>query len=261
MFVGWGGCALGAARYGARSIGRMATDLVFPPVCLACDRELPPQTPEEGLCCECLAGFCYPRGTICPKCAACLPPNGDRRIRCAYCRERRYKFAGSFALGTYAGVLRQVVLRTKKSAHESLATAMGKYLGRRLLDVWGNRPVDAVVPVPMHWMRRLTRGVPASELIAEGVARQAGWPLFSDLVRSVRATRKQGTLMPGERFRNVAGAFQLSPRYDIAGARVVLIDDVMTTGATLDCIARILIRQGVGSVHAAVLARGVGSRS
>jgi ComF family protein len=238
----------------------MATDLVFPPVCLACDRELLAESSEGGLCRECLDSFRYPRGPICPKCAACLPPAGARRVRCGYCRERRYKFTGAFALGIYAGALRQVVLRTKKSAHESLAAAMGNYLGRRLLQEWGNRPVDAVVPVPMHWTRRFARGVPAAELIAEGVARQAGWPLFTDLVYNARATRKQGTLLPGERFRNVAGAFQLSPRYDIAGARIVLVDDVMTTGATLDGIARVLIQQRAGSVHAAVLARGTGTR-
>jgi len=135
-------------------------------------------------------------------------------------------------------------------------------LGRLLADQIQQRPdraeFDVVLPVPMHWLRRLARGVNGPHLLAEVLAARLHLPLESRLLRCQRATRKQGTLMPTERRRNVRRAYRATPGRKLAGARVLLVDDVMTTGATANEIARVLRRAGAASVSLAVLARGVG---
>ena len=163
------------------------------------------------------------------------------------------------ALGAYRGSLQQIVLRMKHAIHEPLATVMGQLLGDRVRSRCSDQRIDAVVPVPMHWWRRLRRGTPAAELLAEGVADQTGWRLARDLIVCRRATRKQGTLSPADRLENVADAFGVRSRYDVQHARVLLVDDVMTTGATLNAVAQALLRGGASEVHVAVLARGTGS--
>ncbi|MFM2095963.1 MAG: hypothetical protein RIS70_3087 [Planctomycetota bacterium] len=232
-------------------------DLFFPPVCLACDAELQPQSVR--LCSACQDGIGFASAANCPRCAAPLPQLGSQSANCLYCQRRKYRFRSTMAIGAYRGSLQQIVLRMKHSMHEPLATVMGQLLGDRVRSRCSDLPIDAVVPVPMHWWRRLRRGTPAAELLAEGVAGQTGWRLVRDLIVCRRATRKQGTLSPADRLENVADAFGVRSRYDVQNARVLLVDDVMTTGATLNAVAQALLRGGASEVHVAVLARGTGS--
>jgi len=120
-----------------------------------------------------------------------------------------------------------------------------------------DRP-DLVVPVPMHWTRRISRGTNPPEILAEMVARKNQIPLIADLLRNRRKTRKQGTLLPDQRRRNVREAFSVSAGYDIREAHILLVDDVMTTGATGNELSKILCRAGAKRVSVAVLARGTG---
>jgi predicted amidophosphoribosyltransferase len=147
----------------------------------------------------------------------------------------------------------------KKARNESLTLAAGRLLADRIADGPQNGNPDIVTCVPMHWIRRLLRGVNSSELLAESVANRLGRPR-AGLLRCQRRTQKQGTLWPAERLRNVRGAYSVSPRQrpHVEGAHVLVVDDVMTTGATANEIARILHRAGAREVSIAVVARGVG---
>jgi ComF family protein len=135
-------------------------------------------------------------------------------------------------------------------------------LGRLLADRLDARPdwvePDLIVPVPMHWTRRLLRGVNGPDLLAEAVAHAMRLPIDSRLLVCRRMTRKQGTLLPTARRRNVRGAYAVARRGRLAVQHVLVVDDVLTTGATLDELARVLQRAGVKSVSVAVLARGIG---
>ena len=155
-------------------------------------------------------------------------------------------------LASYGDGVRGQVLRAKRPAGESVAAALAGLLvakHRETFTVWR---IDAVVPVPMHWRRRLARGTSAADLLAAGIARRLGLP-HRHLLRRRRATPMQNELPFDDRRGNVRGAFVASSR--AAGRRVLLVDDVTTTGATLAECRRALVEAGASAVYAAVMAR------
>ncbi|MCA9179529.1 MAG: ComF family protein [Planctomycetales bacterium] len=159
-------------------------------------------------------------------------------------------------MGLYEGELRDAVIRCKQARFEPLALGLGRLLGGWLRERVAEQ-YDLVIPVPSHWMRRWTRGTHSAGLLAERVSCCLGVPQITGL-RAVRRSRKQGTLSAPQRFANVRGVFRPSKRYDFHHAKLLLIDDVMTTGATLGEAARVLKRAGAAEVCAAVIARGTG---
>jgi ComF family protein len=154
-------------------------------------------------------------------------------------------------------MLREAVLQMKQATGESLTLAMGYLLGELLLRNLA-QPPDQIVAVPTHWTRRLGRNVNCAEILLESVTARIGQRSSPRLLRCRRKTSKQGTLLPNERLANVRGAYRVSTGYVITGTKVLLIDDVMTTGATANEIGKILRRAGAASVEVAVVARGIG---
>lgn len=155
-------------------------------------------------------------------------------------------------LGGYGGPLREVVLRAKRPAGARVAAALAALLVHRHGVPLRTAGADCVVPVPMHWWRRSLRGASLADELAGGVAALIGLPVSRVLARR-RATRMQNELPAEERPRNVDGAFHVRRR--LRGARVILVDDVMTTGATLTACCRALAAAGAGGVDVAVVAR------
>jgi len=173
------------------------------------------------------------------------------------CRNKRLRFEQAIALGTYGDALRKLVLRIKQPRHESLCLAVGELLADRIrFDLAAK--ADVVVPVPMHWLRKIVRGVNDAEVLAEAVSAHLKIPFSTRLLSCRRSTRKQGTLLPTERRRNVRSAFGMQRRAKIEGRHILVIDDVMTTGATANELAKVLLRAGASRVSIAVVARGVG---
>jgi ComF family protein len=146
----------------------------------------------------------------------------------------------------------------KQPAHEPLTLSLGRILADAVGRHLESRTVDLVVPVPMHWRRRLARGTNTARLLAESVARSLAAPAAPRVLRCRRKTRKQGTLRPDERRTNMQGAFRVSSGYDITDSAVLLVDDIMTTGATANNATRALCQAGASPVIVAVVARGIG---
>ena len=188
------------------------------------------------------------------------PVSGPPRTGVRDARGAATDFTQAMALGEYRAAMRQAVLWMKKPAFEPLTRSMGLLLADLVKERLANDPADVIVPVPMHWSRRLTRGTNTSQMLGAAVSSSLGWPVLTRLVRCRRKTRKQGTLRPSERSTNVRGAFRISAGYDITDTNVLLIDDIMTTGATASEAARVLRAAGARSVTVAVVARGVGDR-
>jgi predicted amidophosphoribosyltransferase len=161
-------------------------------------------------------------------------------------------------LAQYAGLLRIAVLRLKQAKDPTLAMAFAHLL----VDQCGERlaalAADVVVPMPMHWTRRVWRGVNNPDFLARTVAQRLHLPCAPHLLCMQRRTLPQTGLTRGRRLANVRGAFRAPPHSDLSGSRVLLVDDVMTTGATAGEAARTLRRAGVGMVAIAVLARAEG---
>lgn len=177
---------------------------------------------------------------------------------CPHCRGQRLHFDAALRLGTYEGALRSAVLRMKRPWGRPLAMTLGDLLAESLASQLHALRCDAVIPVPMHWSRKMWRGVNGAETIAERVTRHLNVPLAARLLARSKRTAPQARLSTPRRLANVRGAFRARPHRDLAGARLLLVDDIMTTGATLNEAARVLRRSGADFVAVAVLARAPG---
>ena len=174
---------------------------------------------------------------------------------CLNCHKQRLRFDRVVTLGAYSGELRRSILQLKSAGHESLALALGTLLATRERASLQDAQAEAVLPIPMHWSRRLVRRTNSAEQLAAVIAAQLDVPLWHRPLRRVRATRKQGPMLRTERIRNVRGAFRVSRDFDVRGKRLVLVDDILTTGATCHEAAKVLKRAGAAAVTVAVLAR------
>ena len=207
------------------------------PVCSRCWNSILPLTP--------------------PLCDLCGDPLPSWRIvsipqaRCARCRRLARSIDRSRAIGAYDGALRSIVHALKYDGRRSLAKPLGALMRARGTDVLGG--ADLAVPVPLHPSRRRERGFNQ----AEDLARQVGLPIIS-AIRRVRRTPAQADLPAAKRHGNVKGAFALNRESRrVFDKVVVLIDDVSTTGATLDACARVLKQAGAREVRALTAARVV----
>lgn len=242
-----------------QNLGCGLLNLALPPRCLRCDDELPPQT-EICLCLKCMRAAAPELGACCRRCGAIVPEGILPAEQCPACKDFSLKFDAVYPLGCYQGALRELVLKTKRLSEEALSLAVGRLLAERLGEKLANFHADAVLPIPMHWAKRLFRGVNSPELLAGCLARKLGVPVVRTLVRC-RYTGPQKDLLPRERFRNVRGAFRLrrSDRQRWRDARLLLVDDILTTGATCSEAARLLKQAGAAAVAVAVVARADGS--
>jgi len=207
------------------------------PVCRACLGSVEPMAAEH-FCVSCRAPFLNPRP---------LDENGQ----CALCRSGQLGFDGAYSFGTYDGPLRSLIHLFKYGRIHTLAQPLGRLLVRALpLD----RRFDLVVPVPMHWRRRWQRGFNQAELLARVVSRRAGLPLCHP-VRRRRHTGPQAELTAAGRRLNVSASFEVRRRSEIQGRHLLLIDDVLTTGATAGACALALKLAGAASVTVLTVAR------
>jgi ComF family protein len=228
-------------------------DLVWPRNCTLCGSRLPPGLPERWLCDPCEAAVSTDPFPTCPRCSSTVGPHVNASDGCLRCVNRRYRFDGTVRLGVYDGRLRQAVLVLKHAAGEPLAEYLGRVwtvgCGARLTHP---RPT-VVIPVPLHWWRRVRRGYNQSAAVARGIAGGLGLPMHDALCRP-RPTPTQTTRSATERWANVQDAFRLRPGAVVRGERVLLVDDVLTTGATADAASGVLLAAGAAQVWVAVLA-------
>jgi predicted amidophosphoribosyltransferase len=236
---------------------RSLADCALPPLCAGCDKDL--DSPEDvPLCGQCRRDFTVPEGTICVRCAAPAPQASIGSDGCLHCKDTPFRFHHIAALGVYQGVLRLPILRIKHANGEPLALVAGRLLAERISELNWPTPPDLVAPAPMHWLRRLRRPVNPPSTIAEASARVLRRPLIPDLLRAVRAVPMQTSLTPDQRRRNMRGVFAISAAFDVRDAHVLVIDDVLTTGATANALARPLLKAGAKTVSIGVVARGIG---
>jgi ComF family protein len=189
-------------------------------------------------------------------CAQCKTPflNAfplDLEGRCPLCRAGARNFEAAYCFGFYEGALRELIHLLKYDGMKPLARPLSEFL-------WMALPVDerfdAVVAMPLHWRRRFERGFNQSAVLAREVARRRKIPLMN-AVRRVKATRSQTGLTNAGRRENVRGAFRVPGGRRLDGKKILLVDDVMTTGATASACASALKRAGAASVTVLTLAR------
>ena len=231
-----------------------ARDLVYPACCLLCEQPLPPSQPH--FCASCRQAVFTDPHPCCPRCAGTIGPYALIDGRCHACRHESFAFEQAVRLGPYDGLLREVILRLKYRTAEGLAELLGECWAELATRRFEELRVDAIVPVPLHWVRHWKRGYNQSEALARGLSMRLHLPCQPSWLRRVRNTPPQkASQTRAERKANVRGAFRARLGVRLQGRTVLLVDDVMTTGATAGEAARALRAGGAGRVVVAVLAR------
>jgi ComF family protein len=211
---------------------------------------------SDSLVCDKCRQVLVPASQLqCRRCGADIGVALPDAIDCARCRREKYRFQRVICLGRYRDTLRDVILRMKRRTEEPLTVEMSRLLCNVRHDELNSLEADVVVPIPMHWTRRLVRGVNSAELLAAGVAKALNLPLAARALVRTRRTKKLAELSRAERKRALHDAFALKRGCDFRDARVLLIDDVLTTGTTCDTAAKALRREGAAGVFVAVIAR------
>lgn len=232
-------------------LGAAAMAALWPPQCPLCGGG---SQARAGICNDCLDAIEPLAGPTCPLCGR--PGAGDA---CPQCAKEPPAFAGAFALARHDGPLAQAVRDFKYKRRLAAGAALGGLLAERVRDDW-LRGVTLAAPVPLHRWRLLRRGFNQALVLARPLCARRGLTMAPELLRRVRPTRPQVGLPPSQRRDNVAGAFALNPGAGgLAGAKVLLVDDVFTTGATADECARVLLAGGADSVRVLTLTRAGGA--
>ena len=226
--------------------------LVYPAVCIRCEALAP--NPGEDFCPACVRDLTADPHFTCPRCTSTVGEHTDVSAGCPRCRDDRFHFDSAFRLGPYDGLLRDMILAMKHRTGETLSECVGRLWARHHADRFRALGVTVVIPVPLHWWRRLRRGYNQAETLAAALARQLGVEHRPRSLRRIRPTRYQSRLAESDRRTNVRGAFGVSRSARLKGEIVLLVDDVLTTGSTASEAARSLRQGGATTVHVAVLA-------
>lgn len=229
--------------------------LVYPARCWVCDCWLGEQA-APLVCAGCTRALTHDPHPTCPRCSSSVGPHVQLDRGCPACRQESFAFDQALRMAPYEGQLREITLRLKRPSGEELAEVIGTLWATMMAPRLRPLGADVVIPVPLHWSRRWRRGFNQSEILARCLADALGVPCRPCL-RCVRRTDEQKLQQSASARRaNVRGAFEARPHADLAGKTVVLVDDVLTTGATASEAARALRVGRPARVIVAVLAHG-----
>src|SRR3954451_24624213 len=244
---------LNMARGAWAHAAKFALDIALPTLCVPCREPVD----GEGVCAKCWAKLSFIARPYCPRLGIpfVYDPGPELLSMEAIANPPAYQRAR--AAVRYDDVARTLVHALKYQDRTDLAPAMGRWMaraGQELLE-----SADVLVPVPLHWRRGWSRRYNQSGALARVIGQQGGVKVAAEALRRVRATEQQIGLSRAQRASNVQGAFKVAPdrMADIQGRRVVLIDDVLTSGATTDACARALLRAKAAQVDVLVFARVV----
>lgn len=245
-----GGRGIRAAREGLVGAGRRLRDLVMPARCPGCAR----LCVEPGLCGACWRDMPWIAPPVCDRFGLPLDFEADAGGVSLAARADPPAYGRARAVALHDGPARRIVHALKYQDRQDLVPMMGLWMFRAGGPVLAE--ADVIVPVPLHWIRLLRRGFNQAGVLAETVGDAAGIAVVQALARQ-RRTRQQVGLSGSARRRNVAGAFTArdAGRAGIAGRRVVLVDDVITTGATIDACTRALKAAGAATVDVLAFSR------
>jgi ComF family protein len=235
----------------ARAILRAALDLALPRLCAACREPVE----GEGLCPKCWSKLSFISRPYCERLGVPFVYDPGPGILSMEAIANPPAYQRARAAVRFDEISRALVHALKYGDRLDLAPMMGRWLGhagRELLT-----GADALVPVPLHWRRRWARRFNQSAILAAAVSATSGLPVAADALRRVKPTAQQVGLSRSERAANVQGAFRVPPegKAAIVGRRLVLIDDVLTSGATVEGCAKALLRAGAANVDVLVFAR------
>ena len=238
-----------------KSARTCATDLLFVSECLSCNAELPAGERRVPLCDDCLAELPVGDWLTCRRCAAEVPPYPGEIDTCPRCTTDKLRFDATISLGHYEGLLRDLILRMKTDWKEQWGRVFAHMIDDRYGPAIRQLGLDGIVPIPMTPWHRWMRGTNAPAVIARVIGQKYDLPVFGQLLQRTSALGPQRGLSRAGRFRNVRGGYRVRTGYHLDAPHILLVDDVMTTGATCIEAARLLKRKGAARVTVLVVAR------
>lgn len=239
-----------------KTILRGLADVLFPMTCVVCDA-----FPDEGLpfafCRTCFSEIRFIGSPLCPCCG--LPYTEESAIDhpCGDCLAGRHHFTTVRSLGIYEGPLLKAIQRFKYQGNLPAGETLGALMATHAYPAFEINDYDVIMPVPLHLERLRERGFNQSLVLARAVARAVSRELDFRILRRSLRTAPQTGLKKEDRVANVRGAFELVDRDRVKGKKVLIIDDVYTTGSTVRECSRILMKGGAGGVGVLTLARAL----
>jgi len=235
----------------ARAALRTALDLALPPLCPSC------RVPVEGrgLCPSCWSKLSFITRPYCERLGIPFAYDPGPGILSMEAIADPPSYNRARATVRFDGISRALVHSLKYGDRLDLAPMMGRWMGRAGREILAE--ADALVPVPLHWRRQWARRFNQSAMLATAVSAESGVPIAGGVLKRVKATAQQVGLSRSERASNVQGAFKVpeESKGAVVGRRLVLVDDVLTSGATVDGCARALNRAGAANVDVLIFAR------
>lgn len=228
-------------------------DAIYPARCLTCGQVV---DSDFGLCGACWRDTSFIGGTVCDGCGVPLPGmNGSETPKCDECLDVTRPWAHGRAALLYKDTGRKMVLSLKHGDRQEVAHPAGLWMSAAVKGIV--TPNTLIAPVPLHWLRMLKRRYNQSALLAKALSVQTNLPCALDLLQRIRRTQSLDGRGPLERSKIVQGAIRVHPRrrHRLMGRPILLVDDVMTTGATLTACTNACLAAGSGPVCVVTLAR------
>jgi ComF family protein len=239
-----------------REIGLGVSELLFPPeeLCPVCFQE---ERFHHGLGRNCLRKIALITPPICEKCGRPLRLESAGSKICRQCNETQYYFTKARSVAVYEGALREYLTDLKYRYRPDLGQALGVLFVEWIKNYREYQKMDLMIPIPIHRQKLMARGYNQAELLANPLQRYLGVPIKNDIILREKITLSQNSLHKEQRFSNVSQAFRVLNAKPLENAKVLLIDDILTTGATVSEAARVLIRAGALEVKVLTLASGI----
>jgi len=235
------------------SVFRLAVDVALPRLCAACREPVD----GEGVCAACWSKLSFIAPPYCERLGIPFPFDPGPGVLSMEAIADPPAYRRARAAVRFDDVARDLVHALKYGDRLDLAPMMGRWMATASRGLTAE--ADAIVPVPLHWRRQWARRFNQAALLSEVISRASGVPVALTALKRVKATPQQVGLSQSERAINVQGAFRVGPsgKAEVAGRRLILVDDVITTGATVDACARALLRAGAAHVDVLAFARVV----
>ena len=232
-------------------------NLIFPPICPVCNTLLGNPKTASIICPDCHKAIRAVRPPYCPCCGLPYPAGDKEGHLCAPClKEKRY-FEIHRTCALYEGALKEAIHRFKYGGVFPLVSVFGDLLYPVFQGLSRNYPVDLLIPVPLHMKRLRERGFNQALLLVKELSKRTGIPYAERALKKINDTPVQSTLKKRERKKNLTRAFQVKDRETIRGKAVVLVDDVYTTGTTVNECSRALRTAGAERVAVLTVARAL----
>lgn len=235
-----------------KEITKAIADLIFPARCPVCDRAM--KYNKGVICRKCSGVIKYAQEPFCMKCGK--PLDTQEAEYCYDCMQRKHIFVKGRAVFEYH-CMAESIYRFKYKGRREYAEFYGKAMAERLGREIGGWKPQAFIPVPIHASRMRSRGYNQAEAIAEALGNKLGIPVRTDIIKRYRKTAPQKNLNHGERQNNLKKAFKIL-RNDVKLDTIVIIDDIYTTGSTVDAVAKELRKTGITNIYYVALAVGKG---